>query len=94
MIDLSNPLDETLVKQDVCLDDLGPVLLARPYSRVQQDLNRRETSAKTTCGIDAEVITVGFVPGSNRSDALRAWKSAGGPGTTVKERQRSSALTM
>lgn len=48
MVDLSNPLDDTHVKEDVCLDDFGPVLLARPYFRVQQNLNTRETSARMT----------------------------------------------
>lgn len=91
---MPNPFDDTLVNQDVCLDDLGPILLARPYSSVQQNLDTRKTSARMTHNTDAWVITVGLVPGSNRSDALRTWKSAGGPGTMVNERQRSSALAI
>lgn len=92
---MSNPLDDPLVKQDIRLHDFRPVLLACPYSRVQQNLSTRKPLVRMTYGtVGPGVITVGLVPGSNRSDALRAWKSAEGPGMTVKERQRSSPLTI
>lgn len=32
--DMPNPLDNTLVKQNVRIDNFRPILLARPYSRV------------------------------------------------------------
>jgi len=42
--DVSNPLDNTLVEQNVRFDDFRPVLLARPDSRIQQNLRTREPS--------------------------------------------------
>jgi hypothetical protein len=63
MTDMPNPLDDPLVKQNICLDDLSPVLLARPYFRVQQNLNTRETSAYMTPAIERRDNHRGFGSG-------------------------------